>query len=81
MRDVVVPPVEVEVAQGATTRGVLHHDDAPRLAIAAGRRESCVVENLEEGLVAHRLVEERSHRTGGAQRVAQVHGVTLGLRY
>jgi hypothetical protein len=81
VRDVVMPPVQVDIAQSSATRGIFHDDHVPRLSIAPRRRETGFVEYLVEDDVAHLFFGERANRTGRAKGLVQIHDVTLGPDY
>ena len=73
---VLVPPAQVEVAQGQAVGGVLHDDDPPALPVAAARREAGGVEQPGQHLVVDGLGMELAGGAGAAQRVdeVEVHG-------
>ena len=73
---VLVPPAQVQLAQGDAGGGILDDDDPPALAVAAARCEAGGVEEAGQHLVVDGLGVELAGGAGAAQRVdeVEVHG-------
>jgi hypothetical protein len=79
-RQVLVPAVEVEVAELTPDRAISHDNDPPPLPVATARGEPGIVEYLHEHIVGH---GNREELTGGARRTEsfdQVHDCTVPVR-
>jgi hypothetical protein len=74
LRQVLVPPREVEVAQRDARVGIAHDDHVPRLAVPTVRREPGRVEQLVQDVVGHRLGPEVADGAGAAQGLGELHG-------
>jgi hypothetical protein len=79
-RQVLVPAVEVEVAELTPDHAILHDHNPPPLPVATARSEPCIVEYLHEQIVGY---GNREELTGGARRTEsfdQVHNCTVPVR-
>ena len=79
VRHVVVPGVEIRIAQATSRHAIVHDDDVPRLAITSGRRETSTIQNRANGVVVDRYVSEVAHGTSGSDCLNEIHSETLSL--
>src|SRR5215831_9302729 len=77
--DVLLPMGSIQSLERHLLGRVAHRDDAPRLAIAAGRRPDRGREDSLEHVVRNRVGLEAPHRTQRAHRFVEVH-VSSGSR-
>jgi len=76
---VLVPALEIQIADPAPDRVILQHDDAPSLAVAAARREPGGVEHRVDQFVGNRVGTELTGGTARSESVCEIHPLTVAV--